>query len=476
MIFLLVLLILIVVYNHKKPFTPKLKKHAYVKKGISKQKLFVKGAVNEHLIRCLKFNDVVLKEEDKKHFNLLKQNGFNMLLPVYKLHIKSLMLLKSFLQALRFAEEYNLFSNVVLYYDPKVIYPKDLVFEISKFSFLKSKIFCYKEGELSSDLIFATNVFNCNYAGNKSKFIDIEEMQIIADKKLNFSREVYNDYSYNSFVFFDEAEITKKRTFNPENFTEIQKIQLKSKLYIKRKVEIIFPITSAVTNYFSVSYNQNLKVTDFFSGEEYFYSINVPFKILREGKKAYVYIQVNLGAEQEKEIIITKSKNKICRENSLFDNATRRLQKIGFVKVFCSNSLLCTFINDKLPTLLLKDLLEKPFENIKNWETIFGFKGISYYDYVNTTLLNIKRFDNVKLYFSLLREFFGICFSPQGINFCSGKNLIPAQIILQLNEEKCIINTEVSGKFAVFLQEVEFSNFNFFSYKTLQNKSLKVCF
>jgi hypothetical protein len=133
----------------------------------------------------LKFNYPVLRNDDGDFLQLIKDTGFNIDLPLYKISLyknDSLKSLKKQLSILRKLEEYNYPTNIAINFKSQDFNYNDILYIVREQSFIKSVVKIHNVDDISLKLLCAINIFNINFVcDTKKSYFDTKNIGYSAD-------------------------------------------------------------------------------------------------------------------------------------------------------------------------------------------------------------------------------------------------------------------------------------------------------
>lgn len=460
------------------------------------------------------YNTPILGEYTHANIEAIKNAGFNINLPVYKIDLaghKSLKLLSVQLKILRRLESVGYPTNIVINFDgrkksnsdiirnnlegldserpprTKDFFYNDILILTSGMNFEKSVIKIHQAEFLGSTLMFAVNALNINKDCVASVANDREGVCFeVGSKVLDCGKEFYDDFVYKSSVFFGDINITKKRTASFKRGYTIERFAIsnlgKGNKEVKLNIFLGLGVSKNEACYIKVApYKGGVKFIDYKNKIERY--LNTSCGLLRNlnvtklGIKGQITAKIR-GGSVFYVYVLSGSEgisipNLECGEE-LFFEAKNEYKVLSPLKVQSDNLSFDRLINLLLPQKIVGRFIDSP-ASMSDFNKFTSLISDSKNSYVNSLKgMYVKNDNLIGSYFDLLWQFVGVSFLEHGIKMNPQRRWMLKHIVLKFQTVEGWVTLKIQndGNEQGFVYNgVEYCNINFLPYKVLIQNS-----
>lgn len=482
---------------------PKLKSSKPVKLTKLKKLIYHNLTNYEYnVLSRIKYNLPKCHNLTPEHISTLKNVGFNLELPMFKINLSKndcLADLSKTLSVLRKLEEYGYPTNIAINYLYDKITLQQIKLEVANHNFIKSVIKIHFAKDLSLNLLCAVNLTNINYpTDTKIDHFDAKNIGYCVDiqgERYNFFDEVFQDNLYVSKITTRKTVVLSKRTFDFSNNFDIQRFDFINLTKTHQPLDFVFNVslsTYASSACYKTFLNTpySLIIIDKITNTQTTYVASLPiFKNITYTKQGIV---AKIAITKQPYLYIAKCYSNKINLSSLtlcehyFTQAKLQYNSLNFVKVFSPNPIINKLINHTLPSRIVSSLIYNSQKLYQDFQAIINNASNCHQNmqllspnYLKPSSLFITNKNCVKDYFALLYIYFGVYFTKSGIIISPNKThvLDNSQLTINVNNSSYKLKITNSNKptSSIVLNGVEYSNFNFINYNQLdQNLVLQI--
>ncbi len=479
---------------------PKLKRRYNAPKKLTAIKKLFFDDLNsaEYYTLCkIKYNMPELKSDYGQYLTLLKNAGYNIEFPLYKISMLggyNKNCLKKELGILRKLEEYGYAVNIAINFDSKKFDYKELLYIAREQSFVSSIVKIYNTNDVELKLLWALNMFNINYmCVTKKALFDTKHVGCsvdIANVRYNFFDESYIDFVYKSQVNANNFVVASSRTFDYKKAFALQRFNFinlaKHKQSVVFNMYIPFSVDDKKSCYFSFAHtSKSFTLTNLITNKTITYTSNLPIFTKAVVTKQGVCINYKI-TKQTYLFVGTCYDSVVClpdfvKGEELFVSAKECYKQLSPIKVFTSSPTLNKLINTLLPNRIVASVIYDPSRHYDNFVKFANNisvcpqnMSILCHKYLCLKNLFVNSASCVVDYYALIYMYLGLYFTQSAIYFNPYKRYILTNSKLQYfkNNHTCEVdvvnNTNDATSFVI--NNVEYSNIKFIKYSQLTNK------
>ncbi len=396
---------------------------------------------------------------DNKYYKLLYDNGFDMRYKIIKYYYTSEKKLHSMLQALCRIESSSdpQYCNLAICYDCEIVNPSIIKYIISKYTFVRSRVFYFAKQLSDSNLILALNTFAVKDASIKS----CTKPLLMLGKS---DEEISKEYCYQRNFDCQKLTIKTFRTYDYKVKSQIIKVSVANTSSHKLSEILHFFVPIEDNGYFAVTHKSWLCITNFNSGIKTYIKCSSPIlecNVCDNGVD--ISVAQDIEHKESKRLYFALALAPFDFDENNFEKATKLLSCIAPLQVLSDNEILDDIVNNKLPRSIIKELLQHPYSVF--WD---------YYSECNGQVALLQHVpQTVKSYFAIIQSGFGITFRPDGIVLGNNSEYYG---IIKLRNRSIVINTRIGDKSVSKINGIEYSNVPYFSYRELDKKNIEITF